>query len=255
MPQAGGWRRLCGAVGLLVSVAVQAPVALPDWVDARQHQAFWLWSGVRPQPVMREATTLYLLQGEIRAPAAGQPATLVARGVQPVALSVPTLWLSYRVAALEWSPVVLSQLLTQWRHWRALGNHVAGIQIDFDAATPKLAHYADFLRQLRQQLPAECGLSITGLLDWSARGDVAVLNGLSGVVDELVVQTYRGRTTEPGYHAYLPALARLQIPFRIGLVQYGAWDRSWLPRLAQMPAYRGSVVFLLNPPGQRNGEI
>ena len=178
MLQAGGWRRLCGAVGLLVSVAVQAPVALPDWVDARQHQAFWLWSGVRPQPVMREATTLYLLQGEIRAPAAGQPATLVARGVQPVALSVPTLWLSYRVAALEWSPVVLSQLLTQWRHWRALGNHVAGIQIDFDAATPKLAHYADFLRQLRQQLPAECGLSITGLLDWSARGDVAVLNGL-----------------------------------------------------------------------------
>lgn len=241
---------LLGA-GLLCSHVVQTPARLPAWVDASQHQAFWLWSGIRPQPVLAQAGTLYLLQGEIRAPARGQPGLLVARGVQPVSLPQPVIWLSYRVATLTWSPAVIGQLQQQLAQWRTLGSRVRGIQIDFDAATPKLAGYAAFLRQLRSQLPADCALSITGLLDWSARGDVTVLNGLQDVVDELVVQTYRGRFTEADYAAYLPALEKLTLPFRIGLVQYGAWDPGWQGRLARSPAYRGSVVFLLNPRGGR----
>ena len=80
-------------------------------------------------------------------------------------------------------------------------------------------------------------------------GDVATLNALAGVVDELVVQTYRGRRTEPGYARYLQALTRLTLPFKVGLVQGGEWDRTWESRLADSAAYRGVVVFLINPPG------
>ena len=34
-------------------------------VDAEQYDAFWLWAGVNPQPVLATARTLYLLQGQI----------------------------------------------------------------------------------------------------------------------------------------------------------------------------------------------
>ena len=36
-------------------------------VDARDYDAFWLWSGVTPQPVLKQAKTLYILQGQINA--------------------------------------------------------------------------------------------------------------------------------------------------------------------------------------------
>ena len=213
-------------------------------VDAASYRQFWLWGAVKPQPVLRQAQRLYLLQGHISQQ--GEAVRLQPQGLPPSPLKVPELWLSYRVATLEWQPGVVRDLLRQRAAWQAKGNRVIGIQIDFDAATPKLASYADFLRGLRQQLPADCQLGITGLLDWGANGDVTTLNGLSGVVDELVVQTYRGRTTVDHYEQYLPALQRLTLPFKLGLVQDGEWQLRWQQTFAAQPNYRGEVVFLLN---------
>ena len=34
-------------------------------VEASQYRQFWLWAGVRPQPVLQQADRLYLHQGEI----------------------------------------------------------------------------------------------------------------------------------------------------------------------------------------------
>ena len=34
-------------------------------VEANQYRQFWLWAGVRPQPVLQQADRLYLHQGEI----------------------------------------------------------------------------------------------------------------------------------------------------------------------------------------------
>jgi hypothetical protein len=34
-------------------------------VNAADHRAFWLWSAVRPQPVLAQAESLYILQGQI----------------------------------------------------------------------------------------------------------------------------------------------------------------------------------------------
>lgn len=100
-------------------------------------------------------------------------------------------------------------------------------------------------------MPADTQLSVTGLLDWAETGDVGTLNRLGGVIDELVVQTYQGRSTVTRYAEYLPALMKLQIPFRLGLVQYGQWDELWQRRLAASAYYRGNVVFLVNPPPER----
>lgn len=211
-------------------------------VSAEQYQAFWLWAGVQPQPVLARAEVLYLLQGEVR-----RDGQLVALGPPVSRLKFPQLWLSYRVQTLSWSSGVMRDLLRQRAAWQAAGNPVIGLQIDFDAATSDLAGYAAFLRRLRAELPEDCRLSITGLLDWSANGEVAVLNGLADTVDELVVQTYRGRRTVTDYHAYLPPLLRLTLPFKLGLVQGGAWTPVWQQRLAGLPNYRGEVVFLLNP--------
>jgi hypothetical protein len=149
-----------------------------------------------------------------------------------------------RVETLRWPPQLYDQLLVQLERWRAAGNNVIGIQIDFDARTRHLENYAGFLAGLRARLPADCRLGITGLLDWSANGDPAGLDALAGVVDEVVLQIYQGRRVIPGYAGYLARLDRLKLPFRIGLLQNGEWRPP--PGLETNPNFGGYVVFLTN---------
>ena len=61
-------------------------------------------------------------------------------------------------------------LVRLYEGWRAAGARVAGIQIDFDAATRQLDRYGNALQQLRRALPPGCKLSVTGLLDWAKTG-------------------------------------------------------------------------------------
>lgn len=231
------------ALLLGAALALPAYADAPVRVDASRYQAFWLWSGTRPQPVLSGADTLYLQQGEILARPAGP--RFYPLGRQPSHLPVKRLWLVVRVNMLPLSTWHQTRLANLCLRWRAVGNPRVGIQIDFDAATRRLADYAENLLQIRQQLPTWCGLSVTGLLDWASQGDVTVLNRLP--VDELVIQTYQGRRTVADVERYLPALLKLARPFRIGLVQDGQWQVRWEQALARSPWYRGAVVFLLNP--------
>ncbi|MBL0591670.1 DUF3142 domain-containing protein [Aeromonas veronii] len=211
-------------------------------VDANNYDAFWLWSATRHQPVLAQATTLYLHQGEILNRPSGP--RFIKLGRTPTPLQTEQLWLVVRVNTLPLSADHKKLLVKLYQEWRKAGAKVTGIQIDFDAATRQLDRYATSLRQLRQVLPAECKLSVTGLLDWAKTGDVAQLNSLP--VDEIVIQTYQGKHTVPGYSAYLPAMMQLTIPFKVGLVQEGEWEPSWQAKLATSPHYRGEVVFLIN---------
>jgi hypothetical protein len=79
-------------------------------------------------------------------------------------------------------------------------------------------------------------------MDWSAGANPDDLGALEGVIDELVVQTYQGRATIPGYQRYLPSLERLDMPYRIGLVEGGEWQAP--ASLAADPDFKGYVVFL-----------
>ena len=229
------------AVALLACALLAACQAPPEpVVDATRYDAFWLWAGVKPQPVLARAKTLYLLEGEVTT---GDQLTSLRPGVPK--LPGRDLWLVVRVETLRWAPDVYRALFARLRQWRAAGNRVSGIQIDFDARTRFLNEYAIFLRDLRRRLPSDTKLGVTGLLDWSANGDPVQLAALGGTVDELVLQTYQGRRTVPGYEAYLAKLDRLVVPFRIGLVQGGEWSEP--PRLRSNPRFKGYVVFLLNP--------
>lgn len=212
-------------------------------VDASSYNEYWLWSATRHQPVVAQATALYLHQGEILNRPSGP--RFIKLGRVPTRLQTEQLWLVVRVNALPLSSGHEKLLARLYQEWRKTGAKVTGIQIDFDAATRQLDRYASSLRQLRQALPAECKLSVTGLLDWAKTGDVAQLNTLP--VDEIVIQTYQGKRTVPGYAAYLPALMQLTIPFKVGLVQGSEWDTSWQAYLSTSPHYRGEVVFLINP--------
>lgn len=215
-------------------------------VDARDYQAFWLWAGVQPQPVLDKARTVYVLDSELRDGA---------NALTPLRPAVPRvpgkeLWLVTRAETLDWPDGTTARLVRRLDDWRAAGNSVAGLQVDFDARTRHLDRYVEFLRQLRRDLPPQYRLSITGLMDWSAHGDPAELQVLAGTVDEVVIQTYQGRATIAGYEAYFARMGReFPVPFKVGLVQGGAWKVP--PGLEQQPGFRGYVIFLVNPVKRR----
>lgn len=228
---------------LLVAALLAGEAQAAEIVTAHEHPAFWLWSGVKASDALKEAQTVYIHQGEVLA----QPDEVVFQrlGLPVSRLAFPSIWLTVRFTTLEVPPTIVPRIVRLMQRWQAAGNQVVGLQIDFDAATHQLADYARFLRTLRQQLPPEFALGVTGLLDWAKTGDVATLNSLA--VDELVIQSYQGRHTVDNYQAYLPALARLRIPFKLGLVQNGQRDVQAEAQLQKSPWYRGTVVFMLNP--------
>lgn len=207
-------------------------------MDPGDYDAFFLWAGVRAPDWLPRARSVYLLAGEVRHAEDSHFTPL--RAVPHV--SGPEIWLVVRVERLDWDEGIYSAVLTRLGQWEAAGNRLAGLQIDFDAATHGLAHYAAFLRDVRRRLPQRWRLSVTGLMDWSAGGDVRGLAALGGVVDEVVIQTYQGRRTIPGYESYLRFLRRLPMPYRIALVEGGQWRAP--TGLGDDPRFRGYVVFL-----------
>jgi hypothetical protein len=224
---------------LVLLLASGAAAAAPT--DAADYDAFFLWAGVKPQPVLSQAHDLYLLHGQVEA---GDPVRLVAQRPALPRVSHADVWMAVRVETLDWPEGVYAQVLAALNRWRAAGNRVVGLQIDFDAGTRNLENYAAFLADLRKRLPEDCRLSITGLLDWSANADPPGLAALGDVVDEVVLQIYQGRRVIPGYQGYLAALDRLQVPFRIGLLQGGEWEAP--DHLEGNAWFRGYVVFLRN---------
>ncbi|MFO1034969.1 MAG: DUF3142 domain-containing protein [Hyphomicrobiales bacterium] len=214
-------------------------------MTAEDYQAFWLWAGVKPQPVLRQAQEMYLLAGEVRERRGGGHVHVIAQRSATPQLKGPTIWIVFRAQTIAWNDAVLDAVIAKAQVWRRAGNNVVGLQIDFDAGTRHLENYAAFLTQVRARLPADYRLGVTGLLDWSANGDPAGLTALAGVVDELVLQIYQGRRVIPGYETYLRRLDTLHIPFRIGLLQGGEWTAP--AGLASNPDFKGYVVFLVNP--------
>jgi hypothetical protein len=228
---------LLGGAATLALAACGKPHS--ERVVARDHRAFFLWPGVSPPRWLNHAKEVYVLAGEVRHQK--DSAFVPLRAVPHV--KGPALWLVVRVERLDWTDAIYAAVLHVLALWTTAGNRVLGLQIDFDSATRGLNRYATFLSDLRRRLPQAYRLSITGLLDWSAGGDPAALARLAGSVDDLVVQTYQGRRTIPGYEAYIAALRRTGIPYRLGLVEGGVWHEP--SGVADDPNFRGYVVFLL----------
>lgn len=212
-------------------------------VNAIDYNAFWLWSGVKAQPVLNQAQTLYLLQGQIIINY-NDKVHLINQGNGFINNYHQDLWLVYRTHTLNWSEGIYTAILQQLFHWKQVNANVIGIQIDFDSATNKLDQYLHFITKLRNHLPARYKLSITGLLDWSNNTKFSALNNFANVIDEVVIQTYQGKTTIADYQTYLERLSKLTIPFKIGLIQYSQWQAPSL--LTSHPYFKGYVIFLQN---------
>jgi len=209
---------------------------------------YWVWHPkVQPGRVLDHAERLYLFQGELTL--RHGRVRYGRRGFSPPAASRHPLVLVYRCETLEWPAFLPGQIEKDLAGFAASGNPMWGIQLDFDAATRHLDRYGDFLRRVRAALPPRYRLSVTGLMDWGSQGRLEDLNGLGSVVDEIVFQTYQGRTPVRDHGKYLRLLAGrpLTIPFKLGLVEGGNYDGEALNRVQRHRAYRGKVVFLVPP--------
>lgn len=235
--------RHCRA-GLLLAALVLSGCERPaaPRVDPAAYDQFFLWAGVPAPPAVAKASELYILGGEIRR---GGPARLIDMRAGVPHVRRARVWLTLRSERLDWDTPVWKAVRAMLARWRAAGNRLEGLQIDFDAATPGLHRYRAFLEGVRRELPPGTRLSITGLLDWSANGAPAELAKLAGLVDEVVIQTYQGRTTIPGYGAWFAHIDTLPLRHKIALVEGGEWTPP--AALARDKRFAGYVVFLLKP--------
>lgn len=243
-----GWAALLAALVLALGGCQRAPAPSPR-VDPAQYDAFFLWAGVPPPPAVAHAREIYILGGEVRR---GGPVRLVDMRAGVPHVVKAKVWLTVRTERLDWDAATWNGVRAMLGRWRAGGNRLEGLQIDFDAATPGLNRYRSFLEAVRRELPAGTRLSITGLLDWSANGDPAELARLAGLVDEVVIQTYQGRTTIPGYAAWFAHIDTLPLTHKIALVEGGEWTPP--QALRRDRRFAGYVVFLLKPPALRDRE-
>jgi len=144
--------------------------------------------------------------------------------------AVMVLRLDGRVDALNVDETV-ARIAATTVAWRAAGVPLAGVEIDYDCATSKLAAYRGFLTALKNRLEPGTPLSITALPTWLNSPD---LDALLKVPDESVLQVHAVLNPTQGLfdakraHAWISAFAgRTQRPWRIALPTYGSrvsWD-------------------------------
>ncbi|WON79028.1 DUF3142 domain-containing protein [Serratia sp. UGAL515B_01] len=121
--------------------------------------------------------------------------------------------------------VIHQQLMRLLLRWQTAGLTVIGIEIDHDAATAQLPEYQQFLRQLRQQLPASLQLGITVLPTWLTS---PVLPRVLQQVDSSVLQVHAVLSPKQGLFdgplalRWISQFARISPhPFRVALPAYG----------------------------------
>jgi hypothetical protein len=207
---------------------------------------YWAWHPrVNLTRVLGDADRLYLLEGELLI--RNGKTHFERRGFPPISIASHPIVLVYRCEVMTWTAELERQIEGDVQAFEAKGGEIWGIQLDFDAATKQLDRYGDFLRQVRASLPGRLKISITGLMDWASQGKLSDLNGLQGVVDEIVFQVYQGERPVRDYRRYLEQLVRrpLTVPFKLGLVEGGEYEPSVLEAVHSHPAYRGTVMFLL----------
>lgn len=212
-----------------------------NMINPAHYQEFWLWGNIAHRPYLDQAKQLYILQGEVTL-LANENSQIDVQGMSPRRLDQP-IWIVFRSTHIDWTMNDIQHILRNLELWKKRGNQVVGLQVDFDSGSKNLYHYASFLKQLRQQLPKEYRLSITGLLDWVNYQSPQTIDLLNQSIDEVVLQTYQQRHSIANSHAYLPQLKRLKVPFKIGLVEHGQMPN--LQGIEQSEYFRGYIIFLL----------
>lgn len=124
---------------------------------------------------------------------------------------------------------VVETYLADVRRAAGDGAQVDGLQLDFDAPTRLLPAYAELLRRVRDHLPPDKKLSITGLPTWVSSVDI---EELLAAVDFWIPQYYGGMipteshqripiSSAPDVARAVRSTAALGKPFYAGLSAYG----------------------------------
>lgn len=212
---------------------VVPPVSIPS--------SYWIWAGIRDVdvPVGRD---YYIYQGQF-AHQHGN-GSYERLGLHPYPIQARSVVLVYRMVGDFPSPQdVLYVFQGQVARWQRHGVSVVGMQIDFDSATSKLLLYGDFLHGLRQALPSEYRLSITGLGDWILYGDAASIKKIGSSVDEIVFQLYQERKAIDSADRYVRELEDFPFPFKVGLLS-GVQDQASVRALLENRNFKGIVYFV-----------
>ena len=239
---AGRWM----GVALLALSLGGSVSGLPDRSAVRD--GVWLWSADRARMELAEAGALYVFQGQVYRRGA-EPAYRF-EGVRPD----PARWpgrpviLVYRFDVLTDPAPLLHLIQAQRQDWNGAGRpRVVGVQIDFDSPTRRLDEYATWLAGLRTVLPADLGLSITGLGDWLVAADPAALARLAAPTDFIAFMMYHGTSPLPDPARYVAGLRRAGVAFKLGLLPQ-QMDDPLFRAARRVAAYRGDLVFLLPRP-------
>ena len=154
---------------------------------------FWYWQGSSPGnwPDSKPLDVLYFQAGTVDQAPGRDPSVW---GALPNQLpAAREYWMVFRFdrqapPGADAEPLLANTFARLLALARARGWNIAGVQLDIDCPTSRLGDYAQFLRQLRQDLPPAMQISSTALLDWFRRpGDVAQV---IQAVDEFVPQFY-----------------------------------------------------------------
>ena len=117
----------------------------------------------------------------------------------------------------------LRDLLDRWRDG---GAAFAGVEIDYDCASARLADYAQRVRLVRAALPADVSLSITALPVWIGE---SALGDLLAATDEAVLQVHSVQNPRDGLFLADDAerwvrrfAAQTRRDFRVAVPAYGS---------------------------------
>lgn len=207
-----------------------------------KHNSYWLWAGLTAADAPANAE-LYLFQGTFST--TDKDAIFERQGLFPHPLKSSRVILVYRLEgnipkASDVAKVFESALIRWKRHSVA----IAGIQLDFDSPTSKLVMYSDFIEEVRQRIPSNYSLSITGLGDWAVGGSREALQSISVAAEEIVFQLYQGRQPLGNIDDFVYSLVDYPHPFRVGLISNAALPKS-LKQLDDNPNFRGIVYFVV----------
>jgi len=152
-----------------------------------------------------------------------------------------------QLAHLNESPMA-DQIASMISQWRRSDVQAAGVEIDYDCATARLATYAHFLSMLRVRLDPALPLSITALPTWLSSPAVNEVFAQAGEINlqvHAVLNPHLGLFDRRQARVWIEELAQHTAkPFRVALPAYGSrvsWreDGSLLAVEGETPVLAG----------------
>lgn len=204
-------------------------------------RSYWVWKASDLQWVP-EDSPLYLYQGDYGL----YPGVVsfIKRGLSPSpALAARSPVLLVRVYRLEAPEELARQLAYLVDQWERRGAVISEVQLDHDSPSSQLEDYADYVRQLKQQLK-KMGLyqamSVTGLATWLADNPWG-LERLARESHYIHFQLYNDYQPLQRLPEYLKRLQDYNHPYKLGITASPEFDkREFVPN----GRYLGTTVFL-----------